>query len=43
MHLVKVGVLGGRLPVLAASHSVQDVLSEKKVKRWPIESMFIPG
>ena len=37
MHLVKVGVLGGRLPVLAASHSVQDVLSEKRGNRWPKE------
>ena len=37
VHLVKVGVLGGRLPVLAASHSVQDVLSEKRVNRWPKE------
>ena len=30
VHLVKVGVLGGRLPVLAASHRVHNVLSENK-------------
>ena len=30
VHLVKLGVLGGRLPVLAASHSVHDVLSKKE-------------
>ena len=29
VHLVKLGVLGGRLPVLATGHSVHDVLSEK--------------
>ena len=29
VHLVKLGVLGGRLPVFAAGHSVHDVLSEK--------------
>ena len=27
VHLVKLGVLGGRLPVLAASHRVHNVLS----------------
>ena len=32
VHLVKLGVLGGRLPVLAASHRVHNVLSGKKVK-----------
>ena len=30
VHLVKVGVLGGCLPVLAASHGVHNVLSEKE-------------
>ena len=30
VHLVKVVVLGGRLPVLAASHRVHNVLSGKK-------------
>ena len=29
VHLVKLGVLGSRLPVLATGHSVHDVLSEK--------------
>ena len=32
VHLVKLGVLGGRLPVLAASHRVHNVLSGRKVK-----------
>ena len=32
VHLVKLGVLGGGLPVLAASHRVHNVLSGKKVK-----------
>ena len=31
VHLVKLGVLGGRLPVLATGHSVHDVLSEKGI------------
>ena len=30
VHLVKVVVLGGRLPVLAPSHRVHNVLSENK-------------
>ena len=30
VHLVKVGVLGGCLPVLAASHGVHNVLSENE-------------
>ena len=30
VHLVKVGVLGGLLPVLSASHRVHNVLSENK-------------
>ena len=30
VNLVKVGVLGGCLPVLAASHGVHNVLSEKE-------------
>ena len=34
VHLVKLGVLGGRLPVLAASHSVHDFLSEKGMKSF---------
>ena len=33
VHLVKLGVLGGRLPVLAASHSVHNVLSDNKVMK----------
>ena len=32
LHLVKLGVLGGHLPVLAASHRVHDVLSKKRTE-----------
>ena len=32
VHLVKLGVLGGRLPVLATGHSVHDVLSENELQ-----------
>ena len=44
VHLVKLGVFGGRLPVLAAGHSVHDFLSEKGMKSfnqiwWPITWM----
>ena len=32
VHLVKLGVLGGSLPVLAPSHRVHNVLGEKGMK-----------
>ena len=32
LHLVKLGVLGGHLPVLAPSHRVHNVLGEKGLK-----------
>ena len=46
VHLVKLGVLGGRLPVLAASHRVHDVLSIKRTEsldNQPNVVVYTPG
>ena len=46
LHLVKLGVLGGHLPVLAASHRVHDVLSKKRTKylnNQPNVVVYTPG
>ena len=46
LHLVKLGVLGGHLPVLAASHRVHDVLSRKRTEcldNQPNVVVYTPG
>ena len=47
LHLVKLGVLGGHLPVLAASHRVHDVLSKKErtecLDNQPNVVVYTPG
>ena len=46
LHLVKLGVLGGHLPVLAASHRVHDVLSKKRTEclnNQPNVVVYTPG
>ena len=46
LHLVKLGVLGGHLPVLAASHRVHDVLSIKRTEcldNQPNVVVYTPG
>ena len=47
VHLVKLGVLGGHLPVLAASHRVHDVLSKKErtecLDNQPNVVVYTPG
>ena len=46
LHLVKLGVLGSHLPVLAASHRVHDVLSKKRTEcldNQPNVVVYTPG
>ena len=46
LHLVKLGVLGCHLPVLAASHRVHDVLSIKRTEcldNQPNVVVYTPG
>ena len=47
LHLVQLGVLGGHLPVLAASHRVHDVLSKKErtecLDNQPNVVVYTPG
>ena len=46
LHLVKLGVLDGHLPVLAASHRVHDVLSRKRTEcldNQPNVVVYTPG